>query len=109
MKLKHPLCTLLVFDSRHHALQFLSLFNRLSPWKINGLMIDDAAAEVDPISQEASGVNEGYHLKLKPTLNADSHIGSLQRVDWLVHKLNTELHPSHWSDRCADEIFFSNC
>ncbi|KAI3907636.1 hypothetical protein MKW98_016280 [Papaver atlanticum] len=113
-----------------------------SAWKINGFMIDDAAADgrclnvlgelpVDVMeefiqdfvdqtpsckmwlttmrslpldSQEASDAIEGYHLKLKLTLSDDSHLGSLQRVDWLVHKLNTELHPSYWFNRYADEI-----
>ncbi|KAI3877872.1 hypothetical protein MKX03_000308 [Papaver bracteatum] len=219
-KLKYPLCTLLVFDSRHHALPVAWVITRSfakqdvskwmkalvdrarsidSAWKINGFMIDDAAAEMDPIreifccpvlfsiwrvrrswlrniikrchnfevqremfkrlgriaysiwggvdpvdvmeefiqdfvdqtsfvpyfkacwvpkiemwlatmrslplaSQEASGAIEGYHLKLKRILYDDSHLGSLQRVDWLVHKLNTELHPSYWFDRYSDEI-----
>ncbi|XP_010255617.1 PREDICTED: uncharacterized protein LOC104596236 [Nelumbo nucifera] len=218
-KLKYPLCTLLVFDSRQHALPVAwvitrtaakqdvskwmkSLLDRArtidSAWKINGFLIDDAAAEVDPIrdifccpvlfclwrvrrswlrniikkcnnievqreifkrlgkivyaiwggmdsadamgefiqdfvdqtafmqyfkacwvpkiemwlatmkafplaSQEASGAIEAYHVKLKLKLYDDSHLGALQRVDWLVHKLTTELHSSYWLDRYADE------
>lgn len=54
-------------------------------------------------SQEASGALEAYHVKLKAKLFDDSHLGALQRVDWLVHKLTTELHSSYWLDRFADE------
>lgn len=54
-------------------------------------------------SQEASGAIEAYHVKLKAKLFDDSHLGALQRVDWLVHKLTTELHSSYWLDRFADE------
>ncbi|KAD5803098.1 hypothetical protein E3N88_14458 [Mikania micrantha] len=54
-------------------------------------------------SQEASGAIEAYHVKLKVKLFDDSHLGALQRVDWLVHKLTTELHSSYWLDRYADE------
>ncbi|KAL6013213.1 hypothetical protein ACLOJK_003705 [Asimina triloba] len=54
-------------------------------------------------SQESSGAIEGYHLKMKLKLYDDSHLDSLQRVDWLVHKLTTELHSSYWLDRYADE------
>ena len=54
-------------------------------------------------SQEASGAIEAYHVKLKVKLYDDSHLGALQRVDWLVHKLTTELHSSYWLDRYADE------
>ncbi|XP_073150535.1 uncharacterized protein [Henckelia pumila] len=218
-KLKYPLCTILVFDSRQHALPVAwvitrsvakpdvtkwmkALLNRVHSvdpgWKANGFLIDDAAAEIDPIreifscpilfslwrvrrswlrhivkkcsnievqreifkrlgqivysiwggmdltaaledfcldfvdqvsfvqyfkaswipkiemwlssmktlpiaSQEASGAIEAYHVKLKTKLYDDSHLGSLQRVDWLVHKLTTELHSSYWLDRFADE------
>ncbi|XVF11118.1 hypothetical protein REPUB_Repub07fG0241600 [Reevesia pubescens] len=218
-RLKYPLCTLLVFDSRHHALPVAwiitrsvakpdvakwtkALFDRarsIEPgWKINGFVIDDAAMEIDPIrdifscpilfslwrvrrswlrnvvkkcsnievqremfkrlgeivysiwggvntsvaleeliqdfvdqtafmeyfkstwvpkiemwlstmktlplaSQEASGAIEAYHVKLKTKLFDDSHLGALQRVDWLVHKLTTELHSAYWLDRYADE------
>ncbi|WCJ34686.1 SWIM zinc finger family protein [Euphorbia peplus] len=218
-RLKYPLCTLLVFDSRQHALPIawvitrssakpdvskwmkalLSRASTLEPgWNISGFLIDDAAAEIDPIretfgcpvlfslwrvrrswlrnvvrkcgnievrhaifkrlgklvygiwdgvdtsaaldelindfvdqtafmqyfktswvpkiemwlsamrdlplaSQEASGAIEAYHVKLKAKLFDDSHLGALQRVDWLVHKLTTELHSSYWLDRYADE------
>ncbi|CAK7354884.1 unnamed protein product [Dovyalis caffra] len=218
-RLKYPLCTLLVFDSRQHALPVAWIITRSSAkpdvakwmkallgrassvepgWKINGFLIDDAAAEIDPIrdifgcpvlfslwrvrrswlrnivkkcnnievqreifkrlgeiaysiwrgvdtlsaleeftndfvdqtafiqyfkaswvpkiemwlsimktlplaSQEASGAIEAYHVKLKAKLFDDSHLGALQRVDWLVHKLTTELHSSYWLDRYADE------
>ncbi|KAF9678965.1 hypothetical protein SADUNF_Sadunf07G0091100 [Salix dunnii] len=189
-RLKYPLCTLLVFDSRQHALPVAWIITRSSAkpdvakwmkallgrassvepgWKISGFLIDDAAAEIDPIrqvqreifkrlgeivysiwggvntlssleelthdfvdqtafihyfkaswvpkiemwlstmralplaSQEASGAIEAYHVKLKTKLFDDSHLGALQRVDWLVHKLTTELHSSYWLDRYADE------
>ncbi|KAF8404362.1 hypothetical protein HHK36_009245 [Tetracentron sinense] len=73
-KLKYPLCTLLVFDSRQHALPIAWVITRSfakqdvskwmkalvhrartvdTAWKISGFLIDDAAAEVDPIRQEA--------------------------------------------------------
>ncbi|KAI4378810.1 hypothetical protein MLD38_016239 [Melastoma candidum] len=218
-RLKYPLCTLLVFDSRQHALPVAWVITRSysksdmskwmkaligraqsveAGWKISGFLIDDAAAEIDSIrdiftcpvlfslwrirrtwlrnvvkkcsnivirreifkrlgelvysiwgaaetsnelgkfledfvdqtvfieyfkatwvpklemwlstmrclplaSQEASSAIEAYHVKLKAKLFDDSHLGSLQRVDWLVHKLTTELHSSYWLDRYADE------
>ncbi|KAI3904551.1 hypothetical protein MKW98_014731 [Papaver atlanticum] len=158
-KLKYPLCTLLVFDSRHHALSNVSkwtkdLVDRASSidaaWKIDAFMIDDAAAEVlislttdvsgkhfavlsfslsgvsirlrnivkrchnievrrdmfkclgriaysirgemwlaimrslPRASQKACGATDGYHLKLKLILYDDSHLGSLQRVEWRI-------------------------
>ncbi|XP_047338316.1 uncharacterized protein LOC124941968 [Impatiens glandulifera] len=218
-RLKYPLSTVLVFDSRQHALPVAWVITRsvakldvskwmkalvdrvraAEPgWKPNGFLIDDAAAEIEPIrdvfscpilfslwrirrswlrnivkrcnhigvqreifkrlgkilysiwdgfdpfvaveeltqdfidqssfiqyfkefwvpklemwlttmktlplaSQEASGAIEAYHIKLKMKLYDDSHLGALQRVDWLVHKLTTELHSSYWLDRYADE------
>ncbi|KAJ0984171.1 hypothetical protein J5N97_002527 [Dioscorea zingiberensis] len=54
-------------------------------------------------SQESSGAIEGYHMKLKLKIYDDSQLGALQRVDWLVHKLTTELHSSYWLDLYADE------
>ncbi|GAB2300509.1 hypothetical protein Dimus_034552 [Dionaea muscipula] len=218
-RLKYPLCTLLVFDSRQHALPVAwvitrsfakpdvskwmkALMDRVhavdTGWKLSGFLIDDAAAEIDPIrsifgcpilfslwrvrrswlknvvrkcanaevqreifkrlgklvysiwdeadsrvmaeefmqdfvdqtefmqyfkdcwlpkiemwlttmrslplaSQQASGAIEAYRVKLKTKLYDDSHLGAFQRVDWLVHKLTTELHSSYWLDRYADE------
>lgn len=218
-RLKYPLCTLLVFDSRHHALPVAWIISRsnlksdVEKWmkillqraqsvepgfRINGFIIDDAAMEIDPIrdtfrcpvlfslwrirrswlrnvvkkcdtievqrelfkclgevvysiwdgvdtskvlerltldfsdqtafmhyftstwlpkigmwlssikilplaSQEACGAIEAYHVKLKVKLFDDTHLNALQRVDWLVHKLTTELHSSYWLDRYADE------
>ncbi|GFP92921.1 hypothetical protein PHJA_001436400 [Phtheirospermum japonicum] len=209
-RLKYPLCTLLVFDSRQHALPVAWIITRsivkpdvvdwmkalldrvhsVDPgWNVNGFLIDDAAAEIDPLrqnvlpvswlkhivkkcanvevqreifkrlgqivygiwggmdlavaleefsidfvdqtsfmqyfkdswmpklemwltsmktlplaSQEASGAIEAYHVKLKTKLyDDDSHLGSHERVDWLIHKLTTELHSSYWLDRYADE------
>nr|DAD22679.1 TPA_asm: hypothetical protein HUJ06_024142 [Nelumbo nucifera] len=54
-------------------------------------------------SQEASGAIETYHVKLKLKLYDDSHLGVLQRVGKLVHKLTNELHSSYWLHRYADE------
>lgn len=54
-------------------------------------------------SQESCGATEGYHVKLKLKIYDDSHLDALQRVDWLVHKLTTELHSSYWLDLYADE------
>lgn len=42
-------------------------------------------------------------VKLKAKFFDDSHLGVLQRVDCLVHKVTTELHSSYWLDRFADE------
>lgn len=70
---QYPLCTLLVFDSRHHALPVAWIISRsylksdVEKWmkillqraqsvepgfKINGFIIDDAATEIDPIRHE---------------------------------------------------------
>lgn len=67
------MCTLLAFDSRQHALPVAWIITRSSAkpdvakwmkallgrassvepgWKINGFLIDDAAAETDPIRQD---------------------------------------------------------
>lgn len=54
-------------------------------------------------SQESCGAIEGYHVKLKLKIYDDSHLDALQRVDWLVHKLTTDLHSSYWLDLYADE------
>lgn len=54
-------------------------------------------------SQESGGAIEGYHVKLKLKVYDDSHLDALQRVDWLVHKLTTELHSGYWLDLYADE------
>ncbi|XP_078435415.1 SWIM zinc finger family protein [Wolffia australiana] len=62
-----------------------------------------AMRELPVASQEASCAAEAYHLRLKSKLYDDPHLGSLQRVDWLVHKLTTELHSAHWLDIYADE------
>ncbi|XP_077224519.1 SWIM zinc finger family protein isoform X2 [Tasmannia lanceolata] len=173
-KLKYPLYSVLVFDSRQHALPVAWIITRSSAkqdvckwmkalsdrvhaldssWRISGFLIDDAAAELDPISiwngedsvnamgefiqdfvdqttfmqyfkdcwvpkiemwlatmkslplasQEACGAIETYHVKLKLKLYDDSHLGAFQRVDWLVHKLTTEIHSAYWLDRYADE------
>ncbi|VAI17345.1 unnamed protein product [Triticum turgidum subsp. durum] len=54
-------------------------------------------------SQESCGAIEGYHLKLKLKAYDDSQLDALQRVDWLVHKLTTELHSGYWLNLYADE------
>lgn len=54
-------------------------------------------------SQESCGAIEGYHLKLKTKIYDDSNLGALKRVDWLVHKLTTEIHSGYWLDLFADE------
>lgn len=72
--MQYPLCTLLVFDSREHALPVAwiitrsiakpdvakwmkSLLDRVHSvdpgWKASGFLIDDAAAEIEPIRQNA--------------------------------------------------------
>ncbi|MBA0762244.1 hypothetical protein Gotri_024782 [Gossypium trilobum] len=189
-KLKYPLCTLLVFDSRHHALPvawiitpsvvksdmskwtkalntfccpiLFSLWRLRSSWlrnvvkKCSNIEVQreifkrlgkivygtwssvntsvaleeciqdfvDQTAFVDyfrsswmakiemwlltlksfPLaSQAASGAIEAYHVKLKTKLFDDSHLGALLRVDWLVHKLTTELYSTYWLNRYADE------
>ncbi|KMT13779.1 hypothetical protein BVRB_4g081540 [Beta vulgaris subsp. vulgaris] len=69
-KLRYPLCTLLVFDSRQHALPVAWIITRSfakpdtskwmkalvdriravdTGWKVSGYVIDDAAAELEPI------------------------------------------------------------
>ncbi|PRQ16580.1 hypothetical protein RchiOBHm_Chr7g0185761 [Rosa chinensis] len=53
--------------------------------------------------QEACGAIEAYHLELKVKLFADSHLGTLQRVHSLVHKLTTELHSGYGLDQYADK------
>lgn len=71
---QYPLCTLLVFDSRQHALPVAWIITRsfAKPdvskwmkallvrahgidigWKVSGFLIDDAAAEIDSIRQDA--------------------------------------------------------
>ncbi|PKA50863.1 hypothetical protein AXF42_Ash007518 [Apostasia shenzhenica] len=54
-------------------------------------------------SQESAGAIEGYHIKLKLRIYEDAQLDSLERVDWLVHKLTTEIHSSYWLDLYADE------
>ncbi|KAK8691073.1 hypothetical protein V6N13_074594 [Hibiscus sabdariffa] len=175
-RLKYPFCTLLVFDSRHHALPvawiitnsvakntfccpiLFSLWRVRRSWLMNVVkkcsnievqreifkrlgeivygirggvntsvsleeLIQDFADQTAfmnyfksswvpkiemwlltmksfPLaSQETSGAIEAYHVKLKTKLFDDSHLGALQRVDWLVHKLTTELHSIYWLDR----------
>ncbi|XP_074269347.1 uncharacterized protein LOC141592534 isoform X1 [Silene latifolia] len=69
-KLRYPLCTILAFDSRHHALPVAwvitrssakadvtkwmkALFDRVhtvdTGWKISGFVVDNAASELEPI------------------------------------------------------------
>ena len=72
--MQYPLCTLLVFDSRKHALPVAwvitrtvvksdvakwmkALVDRVHTvdlgWKVNAFLVDDAAAEIDPIRQNS--------------------------------------------------------
>ncbi|KDO50310.1 hypothetical protein CISIN_1g005059mg [Citrus sinensis] len=222
-RLKYPLCTLLVFDSRQHALPVAWVVTRSSAkpdvtkwmkslldrarsiepgWKISGFLIDDAAAEIDPIreifccpllfslwrvrrswlrnivkkctnikiqreifkrlgnilysiwdgadpfvnlevliqdfvdqtafieyfkaswmpklamwlstmralplaSQEASGAIEAYHVKLKTKLFDDSHLGALQRVDWVSSQKDSSLTHLVWNP--GSEFAFCDC
>ncbi|MBA0850669.1 hypothetical protein Goshw_004090 [Gossypium schwendimanii] len=162
-KLKYPLCTLLVFDSRHHALPvawiitpsvvksdmskwtkalntfccpiLFSLWHLRSSWLRNvvkkcsdikvqreifkrlgkivygtwssvntSVALEECIQDfVDQTAFAASGAIEAYHVKLKTKLFDDSHLGALLRVDWLVHKLTTELYSTYWLNRYADE------
>ncbi|KAL9459501.1 hypothetical protein AB3S75_002827 [Citrus x aurantiifolia] len=222
-RLKYPLCTLLVFDSRQHALPVAWVVTRSSAkpdvtkwmkslldrarsiepgWKISGFLIDDAAAEIDPIreifccpvlfslwrvrrswlrnivkkctnikiqreifkrlgnilysiwdgadpfvnlevliqdfvdqtafieyfkaswmpklamwlstmralplaSQEASGAIEAYHVKLKTKLFDDSHLGALQRADWVSSQKDSSLTHLVWNP--GSEFAFCDC
>lgn len=84
--LQYPLSTLLVFDSRQHALPVAwvitrsfakldvskwmkALFGRarsVEPgWKVSGFLIDDAAAEIDPIRQESLALTLCFEKKKK--------------------------------------------
>lgn len=49
-------------------------------------------------SQEVSGALEVHHVKLKVKPYGDSHLGAVQRVGGLAHKLIAELHSSYWLD-----------
>ncbi|KAJ4843094.1 hypothetical protein Tsubulata_050037, partial [Turnera subulata] len=49
------------------------------------------------VSREARGAIEAYPVKLKAKLFDDSHLGALQRVDWLVHKLTTCIQVIGWT------------
>ena len=96
--MQYPLCTLLVFDSRQHALPVAWVITRsiakadvakwtkalldrarsIEPgWKINGIVIDDAAMEIDPIRQDIFALkyvlNWVYHF-LTPILTVLSGI-----------------------------------
>uniref|UniRef100_M8BZC5 MULE transposase domain-containing protein n=1 Tax=Aegilops tauschii TaxID=37682 RepID=M8BZC5_AEGTA len=63
----------------------------------------DSIRNLPLASQESCGAIEGYHLKLKLKAYDDSQLDALQRVDWLVHKLTTELHSGYWLNLYADE------
>lgn len=76
------MCTLLVFDSRQHALPIAWVITRSSAkpdvakwmkalldrargveigWKISGFLIDDAAAEIDPIGQDSCSLDFDFN------------------------------------------------
>ena len=84
--LQYPLSTLLVFDSRQHALPVAWVITRsfakldvskwmkallgrarsVEPgWKVSGFLIDDAAAEIDPIRQESLALTLCFEKKKK--------------------------------------------
>ncbi|OEL30593.1 hypothetical protein BAE44_0008388 [Dichanthelium oligosanthes] len=63
----------------------------------------DSFRNVPLASQESCGSIEGYHLKLKVKAYDDVQLDALQRLDWLVHKLTTEVHSSYWINLFADE------
>ncbi|KAL6867500.1 hypothetical protein ACP4OV_015524 [Aristida adscensionis] len=63
----------------------------------------DSIRNLPLASQESCGAIEGYHLKLKAKAYEDVQLDALQRVDWLVYKLTTELHSSYWLNLYADE------
>ncbi|KAK9034753.1 hypothetical protein V6N11_050906 [Hibiscus sabdariffa] len=177
-RLKYPLCTLLVFDSRQHALPVAWVITRsvakpdmakwmkalldrarsVDPgWKINGFVIDDASMEIDPIrdafccpilfsiwrvrrSWLRNVVKKCSNIEVQREIfkrlgeivysiwgGADISVAleeltldfvdqsafmeyfkstwvpKIEIVDWLVHKLTTELHSAYWLDRYADE------
>ncbi|KAH9324532.1 hypothetical protein KI387_004710, partial [Taxus chinensis] len=63
-----------------------------------------AAMRILPLaSQETSGAIEAYHAGLKTRLFDELDITACQRIDWLVHKLTTEVHSWYWLHRYADE------
>uniref|UniRef100_A0A0A9D1P1 SWIM-type domain-containing protein n=1 Tax=Arundo donax TaxID=35708 RepID=A0A0A9D1P1_ARUDO len=63
----------------------------------------DSIRNLPLASQESCCAIEGYHLKLKAKAYDDLQLDALQRVDWLVHKLTTEIHSSYWLNIYADE------
>jgi len=63
----------------------------------------DSIRNLPLASQESCGATEAYHLKLKAKAYDDVLLDALQRVDWLVHKLTTELHSIYWINLFADE------
>lgn len=63
-----------------------------------------AAMKILPLaSQETCGAFESYHARLKTRLFDELDIAACQRVDWLVHKLITEVHSCYWLDQYAGE------
>lgn len=105
------MCALMFMDFHTHASMVWNCLNSYFIIIFLFLLFDPCLTEMwlstmralPLASQEASGAIEAYHVKLKAKLFDDSHLGALQRVDWLVHKLTTELHSSYWLDRYADE------
>eukprot|EP01018_Ginkgo_biloba_P021358 Gb_34654 [translate_table: standard] len=63
-----------------------------------------AAMRILPLaSQETCGAFETYHSRLKSRLCDELDMSACQRVDWLVHKLTTEVHSCYWLDQYAEE------
>ncbi|KAM6543324.1 hypothetical protein CsatB_007771 [Cannabis sativa] len=54
-------------------------------------------------SPEPNAAIESYHLRLKLKLFDELHANSWARVDWLIHKLSTELHSLYWLDQYSIE------
>lgn len=50
-------------------------------------------------SQEFNASIEAYHLRLKSKILNLPLASSLQRVDWLVHALTTQIHSFYWFDQ----------
>jgi len=99
---KNPMNALeLLFQDFVDQTAFMKYFK--SFWVPKLEMWIDSIRNLPLASQESCGAIEAYHLKLKAKAYDDVLLDGLQRVDWLVHKLTTELHSSYWINLFADE------
>jgi len=99
---KNPMNALeLLFQDFVDQTAFMKYFK--SFWVPKLEMWIDSIRNLPLASQESCGAIEAYHLKLKAKAYDDVLLDALQRVDWLVHKLTTELHSSYWINLFADE------